>query len=153
MRINLTEEKREYIMQMFKAGMKVGEIQAIFPTIDSTTLHRIGKNLGIETRIRKNKSNIEERNTQDIKDLLEKGIKEGIIIKNEKVEILLNMIDKVAPTPNGRAAGMRKALRYKTSEKQEEKRKMQEQNLMSMGEEGYRRMVEKSFKIEDREER
>lgn len=113
MRIKLNPLKEELLEAMLRMGMKVGEIQAIFPNINSSTIHSFGKKLGINTRVSKDKSNIEKRNTKAIKELIERSISEGIVVRTPRVDKLLSIIDELAPTPNGRKMNITATLRQR----------------------------------------
>lgn len=106
----------ELLKQMLAMGMKVGEIQVIFPNINCTTLHKLGQSVGVNTRIRKDNSAIQKRDTQAIKKLIEEAIEDELIVKTPKLEMLLEKIDKLPPTPNGRTSDIRKRLKISNSE-------------------------------------
>ena len=127
MKINVNTRKKEVIEEMLKMGVKVGEIQAIFPNINSSTIHRLGKKLGINTRISKDRSSIENRNTKAIRKLIEENIEEGIIEKTPKVDTFLSVIDELAPTPNGKTRKISTILKQIQQESNE--RRWQEKQV------------------------
>lgn len=127
MRIKLNPRKEELIEAMLRSGMKVGEIQAIFPNLNSATLHSFGKSLGINTRVSKDKSSIENRDTEAIKRLIKRSIEEGIIEETPKIDTLLNIIDEVAPTTNGKNGKITVALQLKR--KEDDERWLQEEQI------------------------
>ena len=108
------ETMNEYIEYMLRIGMKVGEIQALYPSVNSQNIHDLGKKLGISTRIRIDNSLVANRNNETIKKFLQKFIEEYDGKRDvSKARVLLKNIDKLAPTPNGR---QRKAEKRKISQ-------------------------------------
>lgn len=103
MSLKKNEMLSEYIEYMLRIGMKVGEIQAVFPNVNGQDIHELGKKLGISTRMRVDNTLVAHRNTAVIKKFLQRFIDEyGETRDVSKVRILLANIDHLAPTPNGR---------------------------------------------------
>ncbi len=91
MRLKLNPSKEELIKNMLKTGMKVGEIQVIFPYINSATIHTMGKNLGVNTRQNKKE---EKRDLQEIRRVIQQGINDEIITETPRLESFLESIDR-----------------------------------------------------------
>ena len=93
----------EYVEYMLRIGMKVGEIQAVFPNVNGQDIHELGKKLGISTRMRVDNTLVAHRNTAVIKRFLQRFIEEYDGKRDvSKARVLLKNIDYLAPTPNGR---------------------------------------------------
>ena len=97
------EMMNEYIEYMLRIGMKVGEIQALYPNVNSQNIHNLGKKIGISTRMRVDNSLVANRNNELIKRFLQRFIEEYDGKRDvSKARVLLKNIDYLAPTPNGR---------------------------------------------------
>lgn len=121
MSLKKNEILSEYIEYMLRIGMKVGEIQAVFPNVNGQDIHELGKKLGISTRMRVDNTLVAHRNTAVIKKFLQRFIDEyGETRDVSKVRILLKNIDYLAPTPNGRQRA-RKNPRSSLQTEQEER--------------------------------
>ena len=93
----------EYVEYMLRIGMKVGEIQAVFPNVNSQNIHDLGKKIGISTRMNVDNTFVTNRNTEVIKRFLQRFIEEYDGKRDvSKARVLLKNIDYLAPTPNGR---------------------------------------------------
>ena len=49
----------------------------------------------------------------NIKELIERSISEGIVVRTPRVDKLLSIIDELAPTPNGRKMNITATLRQR----------------------------------------
>lgn len=117
------EMMNEYIEYMLRIGMKVGEIQALYPNVNSQNIHDLGKKLGISTRIRIDNSLVANRNNETIKKFLQKFIEEYDGKRDvSKARVLLKNIDKLAPTPNGRQRIAEKRKNAQTGQMEQEER-------------------------------
>ena len=92
MRLKLNPSKEELIKNMLKTGMKVGEIQVIFPFVNSYTIHSLAKALGVDARL--NKKEEEKRDLQAIRRVIQQGINDEIITETPRLENYLNAIDR-----------------------------------------------------------
>ena len=117
MRLRLNPTKEELIKNMLKSGMRVGEIQVIFPYINCTTIHKFGRNLGIDTR--QNKKDEEKRDIQAIKKLIEEALEDEIITKTPKLEVLLENIEELPPKRTRRIYNIREELKIENVENTE----------------------------------
>lgn len=94
---------KENIEYMLWIGMKVGEIQAVYPQVKGGKIHEMGKELGINTRVNKDNSGILNRNNETIKKFLRKFIEENRDSRDvSKVILLEKMLDTLKPSSNGR---------------------------------------------------
>ena len=116
----------EYVEYMLRIGMKVGEIQAVFPNVNSQNIHDLGKKLGISTRMNVDNTFVANRNTEVIKRFLQRFIEEYDGKRDvSKARVLLKNIDYLAPTPNGRQRvkeKRRKILQEEQENQQQEER-------------------------------
>ena len=93
----------EYVEYMLRIGMKVVEIQDVFPNFNSQNIHELGKKIGISTRMSIDNTLVANRNKEIIKRFLQRFIEEYDGKRDvSKAKILLKNIDYLAPTPNGR---------------------------------------------------
>ena len=113
----------EYVEYMLRIGMKVGEIQAVFPNVNGQDIHELGKKLGISTRMRVDNTLVTHRNTAVIKRFLQRFIDEYDGKRDvSKARVLLKNIDKLAPTPNGRQRIAEKRKNAQTGQMEQEER-------------------------------
>lgn len=75
-------EIAEYVETMFRMGMTIGEIQAIY-RISTNQLRKFKNNLEIDPE------SIKNINSNAMEKLISRGIEEGVIQKTEKVDILI----------------------------------------------------------------
>ena len=116
------EMMNEYIEYMLRIGMKVGEIQALYPNVNSQNIHDLGKKIGISTRIRIDNSLVVNRNNEIIKKFFQKFIEEYDGKRDvTKAKVLLKNIDRLAPTPNGRQKIAKKRKSSQTGQMEEER--------------------------------
>lgn len=109
MRLSLNPSKEELLKNMLKSGMKVGEIQVVFPYINCTTIRSLGKTLGVDTR--QNQKEPEKRDIQAIKKLIEEALEDEIIAKTPKLEVLLENMEELAPKRTRRIYNIREELK------------------------------------------
>lgn len=155
MRMKLNPRKEELIEALLRMGVKVGEIQVLFPDMNTSTLRNFGKSLGINTRASKNKESIENRNTKAIKRLIERSIEEGIIEKTKRVDTLLNVIDELPPTTNERIKDMRRKLNLEKMKRETpcNQKMLNEEEMADLGEIGLREIVLKDYLRDEEDER
>ena len=92
MRLKLNPAKEELIKKMLRSGMRVGEIQVMFPNISTETIRSIRKKIGLDTG--QDKKETEKRDLQAIKEIIQQGIKDEIITETSRLENFLYLIDR-----------------------------------------------------------
>ena len=119
MRTDNRPEIIENIEYMLRIGMKPGEIQTIYPNLDSGVIRNISKKIGIPTVLKDNEI-VRKRNNETIKKFLKNYIEQYKDEKDvSKIQLLMECIDYMEPTAN-RVSRTRKFMQTKMKNNQKE---------------------------------
>lgn len=97
-----------YMIELIQAGIKPGEMSAIFPAVSPNTIKDIIKGIRGNAKL---EEYLAYRDTDKIKEIIRRGIEKGAIAQTPRVECLLDKIDELAPTLSGRTGNISRTLR------------------------------------------
>ena len=110
----------ENVKYMLKIGMKPGEIQALYPKIDSVFIRNLAREVGVPTTIRNNDV-IKKRDNKVIKDFLAKYVEKYKDDRDvSKVQLLIECIDDMDSMENRVRRTRKSAPKKRENRSQEE---------------------------------